>query len=432
MSKQQCPVWAKKWFDDVIKESQFSVKSIPLNTSKEWTHTGGSIIHKSGLFFKIVGVKWQPPKGKSVIQPMIEQREVGTLGFLILNNGSKNQILVQAKIEPGNIGICQIGPTYQATASNTARVHNGKAPKYKKYFQLDSPNVIFQNFHSEQGSRFLGKLNRNLMVLTTKQLLPTSNHKWITVEQLLQELDTDNFINTDSRSVLVCTPWEKLLAREPFSHNTDSLTAELHKSYRHRSLKKINSVINELRAKRATILEPQVLPLKKLKGWKVYSHGIRGANSSAYVIRQVAITAFGREVSHWDQPIIDSKSAGAAELFCAVKNDVLQFYFVTQIEPGLVNKVELGPSFVREPGARPSKSAPKSSRLLASVRQSDEGGRFYCDVNRHSIIKLQPTQAKKFTNGYWLTLGEISNLLRIDGIFTNEARSVMSLLLKWA
>ncbi len=431
MNKQQRPEWAESWFKTVVKKSNFSVRPISLSASKEWQNNWGAIQHKSGLFFKIVGVSWKDLIGEVHERPLVEQREIGTLGFLMYKGKKCNEILVQAKIEPGNVGICQIGPTYQATASNAARVHGGKTPAFKELFSPDGQQIVFQALQSEQGSRFLGKLNRNTVVVATKKVSPKNLHKWVTTEELLQCLDMDHFINTDSRSVLVCTPWKELVSRQPFSKESSPLAKELENSYLLVDSKTIEDVKKDLEQHRAEIQEPKIIALGKLKNWKVTSFGVRGSQEEPYDIRQVLVTAQGREVGQWDQPIVQSKTKGRAVLFCRNIRGVLRFNFNVQAEAGLVHKAELSPSIVTEPGSKRTNKPPSNHQVLAEVNQSDEGGRFLRDVSKYEIVFLPDGKSVVRTQGYWLTLGEVHELLQSEGIFTNESRSVLSLLLKW-
>lgn len=431
MSRSLQPEWAKDWFNDVIAKSKFSNTDIRLADSKEWSYSLDAIRHKSGLFFNVVGVNWKDENGKMHSQPLIEQREIGTLGFLLKTRPNKNKILVQAKVEPGNVNICQVGPTYQATASNSARVHGGNTPPYKQYFYSYGQDLAFQTLQSEQGSRFLGKLNRNILVITKKRTPEDFTHKWVDINALLDSVDVNNFLNTDSRSVLVCSPWDKLTGRVPFTKSNDLLSRQLEKSYKTINTTKTAKITKEVNLLRQKYTEPKIVGLNKMKGWKLTPHGVKSQSHGLFSVKQVRVHAVGREVAKWDQPIIDSKSPGSVMLFCALIDEVLQFCFIPKSEPGLVNKVELSPTIAIEPGQNKKLVLPKGSKVLLSVRQSDEGGRFFRDVSTYGIVMVTSYHSKITANGYWLTLGEICKLIIEKSIFTNESRSALSLLLKW-
>jgi len=140
----------------------------------------------------------------------------------------------------------------------------------------------------------------------------------------------------------------------------------------------------------------------------------------------------GREVPHWDQPIISSFGRGRIDLVCGRIGGVLHFLASAQAEPGLPNLVELGPSRVREPGAEGSPGDDDSprGRIVLRTCQSEEGGRFYRDVNEYRIIDVGEACAPA-PGSQWLTLAQIDALLGEGGWFTNEARCALSLLLAW-
>lgn len=71
------------------------------------------------------------------------------------------------------------------------------------------------------------------------------------------------------------------------------------------------------------------------------------------------------------------------------------------------------------------------------VLQSDEGGRFLNSVADYRVIELpQLTHVSGRDpidpDGVWLSLSEIEALARLPATFTNEARSLVSLLLTQA
>jgi dTDP-4-dehydro-6-deoxy-alpha-D-glucopyranose 2,3-dehydratase len=418
----------QEWMRAIVQNANFSVRPILFSDSSEWTYVGGKLTHQSGLFFNLVGVSWH--NGVQLVhQPLIEQREIGTLGFLLHDNGRTKSILVQAKIEPGNVNICQLSPTFQATASNAARVHGGKAPILKKWFLPTGDNILYQSLNSEQGTRFLGKLNRNTMVKSRKKLYPSKSHKWIEVDDLLDMLDTNHLVNTDARSVLTCSPWEELVTRQPFTRYNNWFAEQLRDSYLTVRKDWPQRVINNLSKLRQKFNDPQEVPLEKIPGWQMRGHALKSKGKRPFVVRQIHVTTRMREVPSWDQPIIDSASKGVAEIYCGTKKGKLYFLLAPQIEMGLLNRVELGPSLLVEPGAH-AQQVKMRGKVIAAVYQSDEGGRFFQDITRYRIVHIGEI-APTGKNDYWLTLGEISSLLRAGGFLTNEARSTLSLLLKW-
>ena len=127
------------WFENCLESGQFKVDLTPLNSLKGWTmnESSGVYGHDSGKFFKINGLFVEREVKDSIqrwTQLIINQAEQGILGLLAKKIDGVIHVLVQAKMEPGNIGFIQISPTVQSTRSNFTRVHGGKSTKYIEYF----------------------------------------------------------------------------------------------------------------------------------------------------------------------------------------------------------------------------------------------------------------------------------------------------------
>ena len=423
----------KEWMKKLQKRASFAVKSIPLGESKEWFLKKGKIRHKSSQFFNIVGLKWKSPEGLTEERPFIDQREIGTLGFILRGRKGANQLLVQAKVEPGNIGVVQFAPTCQATRSNIRKIHGGAAPPFSEYFRPGNKSIVYDALQSEQGTRFFKKRNRNVLAIARKNIPLTGNHQWLNVEDVLDLLKKDYLVNTDARSVLVCAPWNILVGRVPFSRFPDGFGFELLGSTSNPSeFLKTSELKKELESRRKKIREPKIVSLEKLGNWEIGKYGIQPKSKGEFRVQQIRVRAKGREVSVWDQPIVDSSEEGRVILICGRKNGILHFIFRASAEPGLFNKVELTPTTVVEPGEKSDKKSflhPKG-KIVAECRQSEEGGRFFRDKNLFQIVDIGKTH--RAPAGYfWVTLKDIRELLDEEGWLTNEARSALSLLLPW-
>jgi hypothetical protein len=69
----------------------------------------------------------------------------------------------------------------------------------------------------------------------------------------------------------------------------------------------------------------------------------------------------------------------------------------------------------------------------ASVRQSDEGGRFMDSIARYELVEVDPASAREVSGDVaWVSLAAIRAMIGRRGAFTNELRSNLSLLLAWA
>ncbi len=402
----------RSWFANLIKKSDFRIEWIPLSKSSSWYFKNGKIVHKSGRFFEIIGL---------ANQPFIDQREIGTLGFLIRERKQKKEILVQAKIEPGNLNTIQLAPTCQATKSNSLMVHGGSEPPFSHLFTKEHPQIISTTLQSEQGSRFFKKRNRNILAVSSQKLDTLDSHQWIPVEKILALLSEDYLVNTDARSVLTCCPWDKLVGWIPFSRLEDNFSKELRLSY-NQSIKssQFENMKKDLITEQQKNNPAKIIPLDKLVDWEITDLEISPRIKKPFRVRYLKVTAKNREVPEWDQPIVDSYEEGLINLLCGRINGVLYFYFSIIAEPGLYNNAELSPTTGNY------SNYPKA-KIIKSVLQSDEGGRFYQDTTRYQIVDIG--EANLTFPGYWLNLAQIQDLLLKNGWFTNEARSAISLLL---
>jgi dTDP-4-dehydro-6-deoxy-alpha-D-glucopyranose 2,3-dehydratase len=191
------------------------VSQIPRSRSTEWTCDGYRLRHTSGGFFSVVGATLSSggKRQTHLDQPLIDQPEIGILGFLIRTVDDTLQILVQAKPEPGNFGLVQAAPSVQATESNYRRRHRGKAtPFLERFLSPERATVVSESLQSEEGTRFLGKVNRNMVVEAAgKEPHPeTHAHKWFPIGDLTSLLLREFQVNTDARSVLATAPWRVL------------------------------------------------------------------------------------------------------------------------------------------------------------------------------------------------------------------------------
>lgn len=419
----------REWISNLLLDSDFCLEEIDLNRSTEWDLVEGRIAHKTGSFFSIIGLKWIDENGKDNEQAFIDQQEIGTLGFLLFKEKGIKKILVQAKIEPGNIGVIQLAPSVQVTKSNANRVHGGEIALYIEYFNSGDNRIVYDKLHSEQGNRFYFKQNRNALSICNEQFETNNWYKWINIEIILNCIQENFLFNTDFRSVLVSIPWTEIVDRIPFSKNTEGFGLELFKSYNHSSKKVIDNLKHEIIKLRTDSKQQKVVFIESIKDFNKKDNIISITNSK-FSVQQFRVKTKGREVAKWDQPIINSKDIGNIILICGRINGILHFNFKTCNEPGLINKVELTATLIVEPGNNNIEKNIQKGELIVDCLQSEEGGRFFQDINHFQIIDIGVVKNLN-NNDYWLTLKDIRNLLNEQGWFTNEARSILSLLLKW-
>ena len=200
------------WIDEQLKSTRLNSELVPLDRVDKWhiDEETGNIVHESGRFFTITGLKvrhrW---KFREIEwdQPIIDQPEIGILGLLAKKINGVLHFCLNAKEEPGNINLMQLAPTVQATYSNYTQVHGGELPPFINLF-LDPPKdrVLFSRLQTQDGGRFLFKSNKNMIVMMGEDEpdgLP-EGFVWLTLRQIGDLMKRDNLVNFCARSVLSC------------------------------------------------------------------------------------------------------------------------------------------------------------------------------------------------------------------------------------
>jgi oxidase EvaA len=109
------------------------------------------------------------------------------------------------------------------------------------------------------------------------------------------------------------------------------------------------------------------------------------------------------------------------------------------VEIGFREGVQFGPTLqltakehLRDPFQRPLVDLIEKGIVHADVWASDEGGRLDHNRVRYRIVQLPDgLECSDGPAASWATLSQIRKLLKISGALTNEARSVLSLLLPY-
>lgn len=443
----------QQWLADSRLACDMQVREIPRSRSREWILDGDRLRHASGGFFSVVGAGLHTGGERQghLDQPLVDQPEIGILGFLIRTLETP-QILVQAKPEPGNVGLVQAAPSVQATESNYLRRHRGKATPFLEHFLSPAiANVASESLQSEQGTRFLGKYNCNIVVKAgVDPVAESSAHKWFPVADLLSLLLQDFQVNTDARSVLATVPWRLLVTGGvPFERwrrrdGPGEIFLRSFEAPEERSALSTANIAEGLhRLREAAEFTTAIVGLANLTGWTTTDSVIRHDGGGIFEVRHFEIETSDREVPRWDQPLLVSPVEGESVLLCQERRGVPHFLFDARPEIGFREKVQYGPTILHPGGERPippardgqtaalEQAISRSETLLAS-RQSDEGGRFFRSVSRYRICLIPPDEAVvPGENLSWMTLRQVADLIGRPGFFSNEARSLISMMLAY-
>ena len=441
-----------EWVKSRALLNQYSVKFRPLEDLKGWDFepTTGNIVHASGNFFRIEGLDVQISArvNQAWQQPIIHQPEIGVLGFIARRFEGVLHLLVQAKMEPGNINLIQISPTVQATKSNYSQAHGGRKPAFIEYFLNNNRGrVLIDQLQSEQGSRYLKKRNRNVIIQMPDDFVISysEDYKWVTVGQLQKLMRFPNLVHLDCRSILgsFCydqSTQQKQLLDEGSRHSFSSkLLYSICTDTPQSDLPSILSWLTQLKC--SVEISTRLMPLNSVAKWELHDGAIKHASGSFFSVIGVDVTASNREVASWCQPLIQAIDGGMIGLAAQLRDGVLHFLIQARVEAGLIDLLELAPTLQctpanylgQEHSATPhfldlfQRSSPENIRFDSML--SDEGGRFYQSSQRHLVIELQEDASLELPDHYrWMTLGQIQECVQFSNLINIELRSILACL----
>jgi oxidase EvaA len=415
------------WFAERGGAHQYRITPAPLHALESWytDPATGEVRHGSGRFFSIEGLRLQPQDAPAWTQPIIRQPETGVLGVLVKRFGGVQHLLMQAKMEPGNINTLQLSPTVQATFSNYTRVHRGAAVRYIDHFLTPGAGdrVHYDALQSEQGSWFLGKRNRNIVVETTGDVPVHEDFCWVPRPVMAELLRVDNLVNMDSRTVLAGLPDEpgapERAAEKPL-HDTAAL---LHwftgAKVRHRP-------------------ECTSVPLSEVTGW--HRDADRGEivhdEGRYFRIIGVDVEADSREVASWSQPMLAPVGRGVIAFVSKEIHGERHLLVQARAEAGTFDAVELGPTVQCNPGNL-AEGAPRPpyldavlaappERVLFDTVHSEEGGRFYHAENRYLVLDGTDVPLEVPEDYTWMTVRQLTRAGLIGNLVDVEARTLLA------
>lgn len=417
----------RHWFEDARKSIYTHVERVPLASVTGWhcDPDAPALTHHTGRFFSIEGIRTHHAGGpvEHWDQPVINQPETGILGILVRRIDGELHCLMQAKAEPGNINGLQLSPTVQATRSNFTGVHRGKSVPYLRYFrEAGAHRILADSRQSEQGTWFLRKRNRNMIVETAEEVPAAEGFRWLPLGELLGLLRFDDLVGMDARSVLACLPFPPDAPASPPGGRSG--TAPL------------LSWITEARSRIEVTTER--VPLPRLERWRRDPLAISHESGRFFDVIGVRVKAAGREVAAWGQPMIAAHGTGLVAFLVTRVEGVLHVLVRQRVEPGFVDVLELGPTVQctprdHDPDSRAGRPrfldevlGAGPDRILFDTVLSDEGGRLFHTRSRHLIVE---TGHLPEPPGYrWTTPAQLSALLRHSHYVTMQARSLLACL----
>nr|WP_042193112.1 NDP-hexose 2,3-dehydratase family protein [Kibdelosporangium sp. MJ126-NF4]CEL20573.1 2,3-dehydratase [Kibdelosporangium sp. MJ126-NF4]CTQ89484.1 2,3-dehydratase [Kibdelosporangium sp. MJ126-NF4] len=415
------------WLDKRRAANTYQVSVVDLDRLDGWSidPDSGNLAHRTGRFFSVEGIEVSTDHREvpEWTQPIILQPEIGILGILVRKFGGVPHCLMQAKMEPGNINLLQLSPTVQATRSNYTQVHKGNPVPYLEHFVAPrNGRVVFDALQSEQGSWFLNKRNRNMIIEIDEDIPVLDDFCWLSVDQLRELVHVRNLVNMDSRTVL-----SGMSALVPATDDTDPL----------HTIEELLSWFTEAKAR--YVLDRRIIRLAEVKGWVRSSERIAHELDLFFTVIGVDVRATSREVAQWSQPMLAPSCPGVIAFISKEINGSQHLLVHARTEPGTGDVVEMSstvncsPDNYREFNAeqRPPfvdyvLSAPPE-RIMVDVVHSEEGGRFYHAENRYLVVAADDDFPLDVPPDFaWMTVAQLKNFVRYGNHLNVGARSLLT------
>ena len=444
---------ALRWIVSQNEKINVSVDKIDFSDMEQWSFDKKKtqIKHHTGKFFTIDGIhiktNWLGNQQWS--QPIINQPEIGYLGFITKEFNGVLHFLLQAKIEPGNVNHVQLSPTLQATKSNYTRAHKGKSPAYLDYFVNAKPDqILLDQLQSEQGARFLKKRNRNIIIKLEEDIDLLDNFIWLTLAQIKVLMSYDNIVNMDTRTVISGIPFGNYSSEEieilnffdpPSPQNQiqkDLLKSTLLNDKSLHSLDYIHSFITDKKCKYE--LDVKTISLSDIEDWVIEKDCIRHKDHKFFKIIAVKVSISNREVISWTQPMVAPAQDGICAFVAKEIEGVLHLAVQTKLECGNFDIIEFAPTVQCLTGNyRETKlntlpfleyvlKAPKE-KVLFDTLQSEEGGRFYKEQNRNMLVLAGDEVPLELPDNYiWMTINQLQTFIQFNNYINIQARTLLA------
>jgi oxidase EvaA len=399
-----------------IAAANFQLQAITLAEQTDWALRDGALSHRRGGFFHVNGLI---DRRGGAEQLVLFQPQSALTGLALHRRDSTVYVLLQARIEPGNSGIGQYGPTIQSTPANYQRVHGGKTTAYLDLFTQSEgvARPLATSTQLDLGKRYYQK-NKSHVYVEVDTLLPTEPHMvWVPLAVLQAACALDNFLNADLRSLLSVFDWDLYLgapAAPPWRTGAAFCQALL-------------------AGNRQGERRWELTALTALQHWQPAASGVISRTGAGLSVAMYLTSCTTREVSVWAQPLMQASGSGRVLLALRDGPDGAEVLLSLRAECGISGGQTLLPSQVFYPGdSAPvvdgAADAAVMGVVMAEFVQSDEGGRFYRCESRYQLLRAAPDLVPA-AGQYWVPVSTLRQLLKTSNLLSFQLRCVASLLL---
>lgn len=400
---------ALEFLDRITRLSKTEITRIPMEKQTDWQIRSGALSHRTNGFFSVAGLTNSQTREERL---MLLQPQSAITGILFCRKNSKIYVLLQARVEPGNVGVGQYGPTIQSTSANYLRWHGGNATPYVEYFNTYTAvgEPVSVSSQLDIGRRYYQKIKTLLYVEAPHLLECTQQMIWVSLDALSELASIDHVLNTDLRSMSAVMNWDDtVFPNQPEPPVPDSGI--------------LNYYFNSIKTGQS---HWHITPLDKLIGWEVAEGGIIPKHNQPVSVQFYRTTCLTREVGSWVQPLMVAPGRGAVSLFFRETPSGKEYLLSILSEEGISGGALIGPTIQQYQEDHP-KSLP--GKIIISFEQSDEGGRFMHHTSVFSIVRVE-NDYPAAENQFWVSASLLKKLISLSNMTSIQLRAVCSLLIR--
>jgi dTDP-4-dehydro-6-deoxy-alpha-D-glucopyranose 2,3-dehydratase len=398
---------------NILDSSGFRLTRISFEQQAEWKIEHGLLAHKSKGYFCVTGIRDSALDKESLI---LFQPQSALTGILIAIVDSQIFVLLQARVEPGNTGVVQYGPTVQSTPANFLRLHGGGHTRYLDFLYGANKNVLSfcSGNHLDLGKLYYQKTKWLNYALVDNLVEAVGAFVWVPLKVLAEASKEDYLLNTDLRSLLACYDWDMREKSEASSgwKMSDALNYFLI----HRNSNQCHD---------------RFVGIDKSESFTITSNEIYTRELDGLEVGMYEVKTRHREVHSWFQPLLGARTRGLGLLLCrAISEGAGYEYLITvKREIGVAGHFSVSPSVLIYPNEDVIPAVSQQGQTLYEFIQSDEGGRFI----QHEYLFRVAAVDKNIPiaeNQFWVSSIELKRILSLSNVANIQLRNVCSVLIK--
>jgi oxidase EvaA len=197
---------AMTWITDQKEIFTLDVRRISLLEMDDWVSDGGSIRHRDGSYFRILGLSVQAASREvgRWTQPMLEPVPGNLVAFICQERCGVLQFLVQAMVQPGSTDRLELAATIQLAPGYNQVA--GELPPLAEYLESPASLVRSKSVQSEDGGRFYRADTTHLVIEVpeTHRIDAPDNYRWMTLGLLSRLTHSGYYVNVEARSLMAC------------------------------------------------------------------------------------------------------------------------------------------------------------------------------------------------------------------------------------